>query len=243
MSDNILILGGTRFFGKRLVNILLNQGHNVTIGTRRQTSATFDASLEWLTLDRQNKASMARALEGRTWGVVYDQICGGPIEAANAIDIFSHHIGKYIFTSSIAVYDQNKHADITQSDFDPDSYPAKLRPLSELNYAKGKRRAEAVFHQQAPFPVVSVRFPIVLGEDDYTERLLTPIKEIIAGKPLYISKNSPEMSLISSLGAANFLAWLASSQLSGPVNASFNQSITPQEIVKCIGKLPKTPQL
>lgn len=34
---NILILGGTRFFGKKLVDLCIQNGHNVTILTRGQS--------------------------------------------------------------------------------------------------------------------------------------------------------------------------------------------------------------
>ena len=35
---DILILGGTRYFGIHMVNELINQGHNITIATRGRTS-------------------------------------------------------------------------------------------------------------------------------------------------------------------------------------------------------------
>ncbi|EKN66902.1 hypothetical protein BABA_13477 [Neobacillus bataviensis LMG 21833] len=37
---------------------------------------------------------------------------------------------------------------------------------TDFTYAEGKRQAEAVLFQQATFPVVAVRFPIVMGVDD-----------------------------------------------------------------------------
>lgn len=33
----ILVFGGTRFFGKKLVERLVSEGHEVTIGTRGKT--------------------------------------------------------------------------------------------------------------------------------------------------------------------------------------------------------------
>ncbi|CAN7742153.1 NAD-dependent epimerase/dehydratase family protein [Paenibacillus sp. LjRoot56] len=37
----ILVLGGTAFFGRRLVRLLLGDGHDVTIATRGQTPDDF----------------------------------------------------------------------------------------------------------------------------------------------------------------------------------------------------------
>ena len=234
MSKQILVLGGTRFFGKRLVNLLLAEGHQITVGTRGQTAATFDAPVEWLILDRQDKESMAAVLSGRAWDVVYDQICFGPTDAAEALEVFGDRVGKYIFTSSLAVYDQNKHAGLVEAEFDPATYPIQMGRVEKWGYAEGKRLAEAVLHQRAPFPVASVRFPIVFGEDDYTERLLNPVREVVAGRPLKMSAEAHEMCLISSAEAADFLAWLATSPLAGPVNACSNGTITPQALVGLI---------
>ncbi len=37
----ILVFGGTRFFGKKLVERLVSEGHDVTIGTRGKTEDNF----------------------------------------------------------------------------------------------------------------------------------------------------------------------------------------------------------
>lgn len=38
---NILVIGGTRFFGIHMVNELLTAGHDVTIATRGKVSDSF----------------------------------------------------------------------------------------------------------------------------------------------------------------------------------------------------------
>lgn len=234
MGKRILILGGTRFFGKKLANLLISQGDSLSIATRGLTVPNFNAPVEHLAFDRQDNQGMAAALKGRSWDVVFDQICGGPLEAAGSADVLNGCVGKYIFTSSIAVYDQHRHAGIIEDEFNPTSYPVRLERIEQLGYAEGKRLAEAVFHQRAPFPVASVRFPIVIGEDDYTRRLLDPVLDIIAGRPLQMSQDPHEMSLISSDEAANFLAWLGTNEIVAPINACSNGVITPQDIVQYI---------
>lgn len=51
---NILILGGTRFFGKRLVELLLEEGHKVTIATRGNTPDSFGEQVDRLQIDRES---------------------------------------------------------------------------------------------------------------------------------------------------------------------------------------------
>ena len=42
---NVLVLGGTRFFGIHMVNVLLENGHDVTIATRGNASDPFGKKL------------------------------------------------------------------------------------------------------------------------------------------------------------------------------------------------------
>ena len=48
---NILVLGGTRFFGRKLVDLLVEDGHKVTILTRGQSGNPFGDKVEHLTAD------------------------------------------------------------------------------------------------------------------------------------------------------------------------------------------------
>lgn len=51
--SKILVLGGSRYFGKRLVNLLLREGkHEVTVATRGLTEVSFDGPVRSLTLNR-----------------------------------------------------------------------------------------------------------------------------------------------------------------------------------------------
>ena len=51
---NILVIGGTRFFGVHMVNALLKNGHNVTIATRGITADNFGDKVTRVMLDRTN---------------------------------------------------------------------------------------------------------------------------------------------------------------------------------------------
>lgn len=52
---NILILGGTRLFGKVLVRNLIERGHNVTIATRGLTQDSYGDLVTRIIIDRENK--------------------------------------------------------------------------------------------------------------------------------------------------------------------------------------------
>ena len=54
---NILVLGGTGFFGKHLVWELLHRGHEVTIATRGRTPDDFGDRVRRLIVDRTDAVS------------------------------------------------------------------------------------------------------------------------------------------------------------------------------------------
>ncbi|MRN51749.1 NAD-dependent epimerase/dehydratase family protein [Paenibacillus monticola] len=217
----VLIIGGTRFFGKKLVEQLIRDGVDVTIITRGQTRDSFGNSVKRLQADRTDQAAMQHVLGSSTYDVVYDNICYTPQEAEAAVELFTGRTQKYIVTSSLSIYPFGGIAKI-ESDFDPYSYTLPEPYPTKIDYAEGKRLVEAVFCQKASFKVAAVRFPVVLGLDDYTRRLHFHVEHVAQGLPLGIPNLDAEMSFIRSDEAADFLAWLGRSNLEGPVNATSN---------------------
>lgn len=230
----ILVLGGTKFFGKRLVENWIEAGEEVTIGTRGLAEDPFEDKVRRLTLDRSDGNSLKKTAGSEQWDIVYDQIAYSPDDAWNAIEAFGEDIKKYIFTSSMSVYEQGE--DQREEAFNPFEYDLKTGSREEFSYGEGKKLAEAVFFQKAPFPVTAVRFPIVMGTDDYTERLLFHIRHIKKQKPFYIPNLDTKLSFISSQEAAEFLFWAGRNPLRGPVNACADGEISLESLIGLIEK-------
>ena len=71
---DILVLGGTRFFGVHLVERLLQAGHRVTIATRGRTEDPFGERVKRLKVERTDGEDMRKVLWGRCYGLVYDNL-------------------------------------------------------------------------------------------------------------------------------------------------------------------------
>lgn len=93
---NILVIGGTRFFGKRLVQLLLKANHQVTILSRGQTADDFGDEVKRLIADRANAAEMKTALEGKSFDAVVDQVCMNGDQARIAVQLFKDKTDYYI---------------------------------------------------------------------------------------------------------------------------------------------------
>lgn len=230
---NILILGGTRFFGCKLVKMLIEDGNKVTIITRGQSGKTFGNKVEHIIANRLDKNELAKKVEGRFFDIVFDNICYSPNEAYEFCEVFNGKINKLVFTSTLSTYEVDG-VEKREIDFDPYSYEIRMGNREDFDYGEGKRQAEAVFFKYAKFPVVAARFPIVIGEDDYTRRLHFHIERISNGEPIGFVNMSAEMSFIQATEAAHFLKWAGFKDIEGPYNATANGTIALSELIHLI---------
>lgn len=227
----VLVLGGTRFFGKILVERLINDGLEVTLMTRGETPDPFGGRVRRMKCDRSDHDGMNRCLKGKHFDVVYDQICFSPDDARITCDLFNGaDIGKYIFTSSAYVY--QGQGDILKEDaFKPEAHAIEMGSRDRFSYAQGKRLAEVYFAHKAMFPVISVRFPVVMGKDDYTGRFAHYISRLLFHQTIYLPRPQGRMNFINSREAADFLFWLRSINNDGPINAASEESFDAEELV------------
>ncbi|AQY51501.1 NAD-dependent dehydratase [Listeria weihenstephanensis] len=231
----ILVIGGTRFFGKKLVTKLLADGHDVTIATRGKTVDDFGDQVKRVRMNRESRENLF-CLAQEKWDVVYDNICYAPQDALYSIAAFADKVGKYVYTSSLSVYRVRDRA-LVEADFDPFHYEIVSGSREDFEYGEGKRLAEATYFQKAKFPVVAVRFPIVLGEDDYTGRLEFHIDHVQAGEEIGMPNEDAEIGFISSDEAAEFLCWVGTkSDIIGPINAASDSVYQLSELMDLIEK-------
>lgn len=234
----VLVLGGTRFFGRKLVERLVEEQHDVTIVTRGRSENPFGNAVKHIQVDRKDMTALREAMAGKEFDIVYDNICYSPNDAKKFCDIFNGSIKKLVFTSTLSTYEANgtPHG---EADFDPHSYEIVMGEATDFTYGEGKRQAEAVFYKYAHFPVVAVRFPIVMGEDDYTRRLHFHVERIIQDEPIGFVNMDAEMGFIQATEAARFLHWVGMNEVEGPINAAANGTISLKELIACIEEKTK----
>ena len=228
----ILVVGGTRYFGKQLVKQLLKDEHDVTIATRGRASDEFKDQVKRIIFDRLDRESINAKLAGISFDIVYDMICYTSNDAKNLLEVIQAK--KYIMVSSAAVYQEGR--EIVEEDFNPYCYPIQMVDRGAFIYAEEKRLAESVIFQDFKVPAIAVRFPIVIGENDYTGRLRFYIERVTKGKAIYISNLKTHLSFIDEETAGSFLAYLANKDYVGPINACNKGKITIEELVGVIEK-------
>ncbi len=223
----ILVIGGTRFFGKRLVHNLIKSGHQVTILTRGNTVDDFGASVQRLKGDRTD-AQQLKSLIKENYDSVVDQMCMTAADAHASIEAFRGRIGQYVMTSTLSVYDAD--AALLETDWMAEDYKAGE---ASHPYQEGKRAAEHAL-LSAPFPVASMRIPIVLGTDDYTRRLHMHIEHVAQEKALSFPNLVAEFSYVRAEDAAGALQWMVESGQKDVFNISAADNWSNRELVSQI---------
>jgi 2'-hydroxyisoflavone reductase len=96
---NILVLGGTKFLGKHIVEEALRRGHKVTIFNRGKTNTELFPEVEKLTGNRDGDL---RALSGRVWDAVIDTCGYVPRIVKASARLLAESCSHYTFISSIS---------------------------------------------------------------------------------------------------------------------------------------------
>jgi nucleoside-diphosphate-sugar epimerase len=235
----VLVLGGTKYFGKKLVELLLNNNIEVTIATRGKEEDDFGTRVNRLIIDRESRESQMDAFQGKSWDVVFDQTCYSPQEALDSVEALKGKVPRYIFTSTQAVYEFG--IDRREEEFNPYQFTFELKTRKEYpgiaGYQEAKRAAEAVLFAQSDLEVVAVRFPIVISEDDYTERLKFHVDKVLGNQPIGIPDLSTRFSFILANEAAQFLFDIAQSTFTGPINPGSKGSMSLGEIIEKVEKI------
>lgn len=235
MKRNVLVLGGTRFFGKRLVHQLVDNGDAVTVASRNFAKADFGGGVKTVTIDRDDAASLRAAFEGPDYDLVYDQICYSPTAARHLCAILEGKRTKLVHTSTQSVYATDGCQ--LEKDFDPCRHPLRMGHRADFDYAEGKRLAEAVYFQKATFPITALRIPFVLGLDDYTGRLAFHVDRVKGGLPILSENPGARTSVIDADEAARCLFWLGHQSFTGPINACARGELSLTGMLKLIEEI------
>lgn len=216
-----------------MVNALLKGGHKVAVATRGNSKPSFCGTVEQIVFDKTNPQSARKALKGRRFDTIIDKIAYSSNDVRSLLQ--NAQCGKYIQMSSCAVY-QKIHADTKEEEFDAAAYPLRWQDRSD-NYDESKRIAERAALEFMPAGSCAfVRYPIVLGPNDYTKRLLFYVDRIKKGKPIFVDDIDMQSPFIHEDEAGNFIAHLAEHFVPGGINGASNGTVKIADLISYIEK-------
>ncbi len=243
MADKVLVLGGSYFVGRKLVEFLAERGYAVTVLNRGTRPHSVDG-VQQICCDRNDGEGMKTALSGKTFDYVIDvswQDVSWVEKLCGALDF--EPVKKLVFISSSAVYDV-EHLQIPFAETD-----ALAENKYWTFYGKGKIDAEryyAEFLRDKETELVILRPPYIYGEYNYAQRESLIFRQLMEDKPVVIPKSNPKLQFIYTEDLAAVVECLL--QTDTGKDAVFNvgnrKAVTSREWVEACAKVAgKTPEI
>ena len=223
----LLILGGTRFLGRHLVEVALARGDDVTIFTRGRLPIPWSA-VTALTGDRDPRIGPGlAALETGTWDAVVD--CSGyvPRVVEASARLLASRAARYVFVSSLSVY-----ARTDRPGMDERTPVASLAdPLTEQvleHYGALKAACEAVVDRIFGARATQARPGLIVGPFDATDRFGYWVARfvhprLLGDRPARAVVPEPPERPLQFIDARDLAAWLldlAARDVGGTFNAA-----------------------
>jgi len=206
---NLLVLGGTVFLGRHVVEAALAAGHRVSVFNRGRRAVAWPGAVEALVGDRDGDTS---ALRGRAFDAVID--CSGyrPAQITSAAASLEPHLPHWVFVSSISVVAR----------FPPGQSHDENAPVTTgtAGYGGGKARAEEALRELCAGRAAIVRPGLIVGRHDPTGRFAYwPWRLAQGGTVLAPGRPGRPVQVIDARDLAAWCVRLAETQQSGTFNA------------------------
>lgn len=218
---NLLIIGGTLFVGRNIIEAALARGHRVTMFNRGHTAPNLFPDVEKLHGDRDQDLS---ALEGRRWDAVIDTCGYFPNSVGASARLLRHAVEHYTFISTIAVYADFSKVGIVESDplsqLPPDK-PEAAEEITGESYGPLKGLCEKAVEESLPGRSLIVRAGLIVGPYDPTGRFTYWVRRVShGGKVLAPGNPNRQVQIIDARDLADWLLRMTESRSIGVFNCT-----------------------
>ena len=214
---NILIIGGTKFLGRHLVNAALKNNHEVTLFNRGRKYS--DDDLEAVEQIHGDRNSDLEKLAGRNWDASIDTCGYLPQTVKASAEFLRDAVNQYVFISSGSVY-----ADASRPNYDETTPTARLNeqqkkevekidPKADLTgptlgeyYGALKALCEQEAEKAMPERVLNVRAGMIVGAFDPTDRFTYWVMRVARGGKILAPGNLE--SPIQLIDARDLSEWI-----------------------------------
>lgn len=213
----LLVLGGTKFLGRHVVEAALARGDEVTIFNRGLHNAELYPEVERLRGDRDGGLE---ALRGRSWDAVVDTSGYVPRVVRESAGALAGSVGLYVFVSSISVY-----ADFSRP-VDEESPVGTLgdgsvEEVTGATYGPLKALCERAAEEVMPGRVLSVRAGLIVGPYDPTGRFTYWTERVArGGEVLAPAPRERQVQFVDARDLSEWMLKMAGARRPGVFNAT-----------------------
>jgi 2'-hydroxyisoflavone reductase len=165
---HILIIGGTRFQGKFLIDEILKGDHHVTVFHRGIHALDSHPKISEVLGDR-NLLDDLKKIPHKNYDWLIDTCAYFPVQCDQVLNILGQHLEKICFISSAYVYKEFS-PDINEDS--PLKRSTTMQNLTPENYGALKIMCENIYLKHGLKNTLILRPSIIIGNGDHTGRLL-----------------------------------------------------------------------
>jgi 2'-hydroxyisoflavone reductase len=174
----ILMIGGTRFVGRHIVDAALAAGHDVTVFHRGQTGPELFPQVERRTGDRNG--DLSELAEG-SWDATVDTCAYVPRHVHSLADALGDRAGRYLLISSVSAYATPEAPGYTEDAELLELDDPTTEQVTGETYGGLKVLCERAAVERFGSGTVIVRPTYVVGPDDYTWRFPWWVQRLARG--------------------------------------------------------------
>ena len=214
----LLILGGTKFLGRHLVDVATARGHAVTIFTRGKLTPELPEGVEQLRGDRDGDLG---ALAGRRWDAVIDTSGYFPRVVRATAEALRDAVGRYVFISTISVYPEFSKVGIDESAPVGTLEDETIEEMGGATYGPLKALCERAVEEVFPGRAVIIRPGLIVGPYDPTNRFTYWPTRIARGGDVLVPRSLDwPTQIIDARDLAAFSVAMAEEGTPGTYNAT-----------------------
>lgn len=191
----ILVLGGTQFIGRSVVERLVElDQYEITLFNRQRTNIELFESCAKIKGDRETDD--INQVTNQYWDFIIDVSCYYPTNLDTFLGKMKGKVGRYIFISTCSVYnlkEDNQHILITEDNFPVLTCTEEQKTdTSMFSYGERKAECERVLLKYDWLDKIILRPCIVYGKYDHTDRFYYWLYKIKQQQPFILPKTENE---------------------------------------------------
>ncbi|BAY25568.1 3-beta hydroxysteroid dehydrogenase/isomerase [Calothrix sp. NIES-2100] len=173
----ILIMGGTRFIGVYLTQLLVEQGHEVVLFNRGNRPAPSLEGVGQIIGDRTDATQLKAKLSQEKFDVIFDNNGRELADTQPLAEIFLHRVQHFVYMSSAGVYLKSDQMPHVEGD-----------PVDPKSRHRGKHETEA-YLAEIGIPFTSIRPTYIYGPHNYNDLESWFFDRIVRDRPITIPGN------------------------------------------------------
>jgi len=213
----LLVLGGTVFLGRHLVDAALARGHGVTLFNRGQHDPDLFPDVERLRGDRGDNLDVLR---GRRWDAVVDTCGYVPRVVRASAEFLADAVSHYTFVSSLSVYAATRQPGTDEAAPVSRLQDETIEEITGETYGPLKALCEQAAERAIPGRVLNVRPGLIVGPHDPTDRFTYwPARVARGGDVLAPGRPDRQIQFIDVRDLAEWMIRAVEQNLTGVYNA------------------------